>query len=250
MKRFILISVLAVLLIAAAGTTPVTAKTITALSADPPALPPPFVGQQYLITGMLTDGTSGAPLAGRLVTVYMLLEGKKWAEIGTNITNENGQYVVNTRQDGADIFTYKAVFAGDKTYRKSSSPPVNVMVNALPRLWPVANIYFFELHNNGWFLAKIACYYSTDQGVTWHESGHTGAIVMDDYDRVALNTLGVPNGAWVKMHVIVVGGKDRTSGTVFEFRQYSNYYPTWTYYIDGTTFNPHLDGPYEGSAAE
>ena len=243
---------LAVLLIAAVGTTPVTAKVITELSAVPPPLPPPFVGHYYLITGTLTDAASGAPVAGRQVSVFMLLEGKKWAEIGTNITDENGMYVVNTSQDGADIFTYKAVFAGDRTYGKSSSPPCNVRVNALPRMGPSEDVFFFELHNDGWFLAKIACYYSTDQGASWHESGHTGAIVMADYGRVAVGELGVPNHTWVKMHAIVMGGKDRTSDWVFEFDPYSYYntYPTWTYHIEGTTFNPKLGSPHEGSEAD
>ena len=67
-----------------------------------------------------------------------------------------------------------------------------------------------------------------------------------------LDALGVPDGAWVKIHVIGVGGKDRTGNTVFEYREDNNFWfdgPVWTYYLRGTTPNPSIVGPYEGSAS-
>jgi len=60
---------------------------------------------------------------------------------------------------------------------------------------------------------------------------------------------GVPDDAWVKIHVIVVGGKDRTGNTVFEYREDNNFWfdgPVWTYYICGTTLNPSLVGLMRG----
>jgi hypothetical protein len=111
---------------------------------------------------------------------------------------------------------------------------------------PWAFVSHFELHNDGWFVAKLACYYSTDGGVTWKESSSTGGIAMTDYVYMPLDALGVPDRALVKIHVIVVGGKDRTGSTVFEYYKDSFYDqgPTWTYYISGTTLNPELDGAY------
>ena len=71
---------------------------------------------------------------------------------------------------------------------------------------------------------------------------------MTDFVYMRLDYLGVPNGALVKIHVIVVGGNDKTGSTVFEYYQ-GNFWDqgrTWTYYITGTTLNPKLDGPYDG----
>jgi hypothetical protein len=106
-----------------------------------------------------------------------------------------------------------------------------------------APLYGFYLENNGWFVAKIACYYSTDGGVTWHESGHTDGITIWNAKSTTLEDLGVPLYALVKIHVIVVGGKDRTGSEVFQ--HYYTY--CWEgqhygeYAIDGTTGNPKLE---------
>jgi len=103
----------------------------------------------------------------------------------------------------------------------------------------------FSLTNNGWFIAQIACYYSEDDGVTWHESAHSSDITINHWKEVYLEDLGVPDGAWVKIHVIVIAGKDRTHDQVY---QYS--YGMWgcgkAYFINGTTWNPKLsfDGSY------
>lgn len=106
-----------------------------------------------------------------------------------------------------------------------------------------APIYGFYLDNYGWFVAKIACYYSTDGGVTWHESDHTGGVAMFMAGSTPLGDLGVPMYALVKIHVIVVGGKDRTGSEVFQ-----HYYTgCWEgqhygeYSISGTTWNPTLE---------
>jgi hypothetical protein len=76
----------------------------------------------------------------------------------------------------------------------------------------------FVLENLGGFVAKVACYYSTDGGVTWQESGHTSGIAIHGLRHVYLSDLGVPNGALVKIHVIVVAGKDRTGSEVFQYK--------------------------------
>ena len=102
----------------------------------------------------------------------------------------------------------------------------------------------------GWFVAKLACYYSTDGGITWTESSHTDGIKQGDWARVFLRDLGVPYDALVRMHAIVVGGKDRTGSEVFQYSQFAaGRDMSWrygSYYIDGVTWKPVLS--YQGLA--
>ena len=106
----------------------------------------------------------------------------------------------------------------------------------------------FELDNTGWFVAKLACYYSTDGGVTWTETAPSDGITKGNSDRVDwLIDLGVPDHALVKIHAIVVGGKDRT-GDVWEYYDHMGstfgYHVTTdlaAYEISGVTWNPKLE---------
>jgi hypothetical protein len=120
---------------------------------------------------------------------------------------------------------------------ESEAAPEDVVCN-----WQM--IGMFNLNNNGWFVAQIACYYSEDDGVTWKESKHTSDITIGHSQEVWLNDLGVPNRAWVKIHVIVVAGKDRTHDQVFQF--VSGMGCVADYFINGATWNPKLsfDGVY------
>ncbi len=83
-------------------------------------------------------------------------------------------------------------------------------------------IHSFSLYNTGWFVAKIACYYSADNGVTWHESSKSPDILKGNYANVEPGELGVPHtiNMLVKIHVVVVAGKDRTGSEVFEYRPF------------------------------
>ncbi len=102
----------------------------------------------------------------------------------------------------------------------------------------------FELSNEGYFFAKIACYYSTDGGVTWKESSHSGDILKGGYKLIELSELDVPVGALVKIHAIVVAGNDRTGSQVFVYDPDGNgmlkHYAV--YDISGTTLNSKLSG--------
>ncbi len=95
------------------------------------------------------------------------------------------------------------------------------------------------LDNWGGFRTKLACYYSTDGGATWHESSHRDEKCSGCDDRAFLDALNVPNYSLVKIHVVVVAGNDKTGSQVFE---YVDQYPdTWAYYsIGGTTLNDQL----------
>ncbi|MGZ4847076.1 MAG: hypothetical protein ACXV2B_06180 [Halobacteriota archaeon] len=108
---------------------------------------------------------------------------------------------------------------------------------------PISELW---LENDGWFVAKLACEYSTDNGATWTESSHTDGIVITDHTSETLGDLGVPYGALVKIHVIVVGGvggaSHKTGSEVFTYT--SSPYP-WYHYakysITGTIFKNSLD---------
>ncbi len=253
MKRVVMITVLAVLLMTAVGTTTVIAKgqTTTALSCKAPSMPSPLIGDEFQITGNLTDETTSAPVPDQLITVYMLTDEKKWMELGSDTTDDAGLYTVTTRQDTADMYYYKAEFDGDKNYKKVTSATTNVTVNGLAQgSYPFPNVTYFELYNTGLFVAKLAFYYSTDGGNTWTESSHTSGIVAGGYVFMHPDGLNVPNGALVKIHVIVVGGNDKTGSTVFKYNKGDSsmpYLPLYRYYISGTTLNPKLQGPYEAS---
>lgn len=249
MKRILLITLLAVLLLSAVGTIPVMAQgsAKTVLSCESPTMPEPGARERFQITGTLTVEKSGEPVPDRLVTVYMSKGKKKWIQGPSATTDATGQYTVTTGHYNAGNYSYRAVYAGDKIFKKVTSPTIPVTVHPVARMGPYAFVSFFELRNRGWFVANLACYYSTDHGVTWKESDHTGPIAMGQYWQAELTHYGVPDGAWVRIHVIVVGGKDRTGSTVFE-HWYDPFHdgPVWSYSIDGTTLNPELDGPHVG----
>ncbi len=97
-----------------------------------------------------------------------------------------------------------------------------------------------DLENKGAFTTKIACYYSTDEGVTWHESDHSSGIWTGEIGSVYIKDLHVPDGALVKIHAIVVAGKDRTGPELYRYQEVE--WPrNWVMYkISGTTLNPTL----------
>jgi hypothetical protein len=105
----------------------------------------------------------------------------------------------------------------------------------------VAGVYIpptagFYLYNTGWFVAQIACYYSTDGGVTWHESDHSPDIAITRSRYAFCSDLGVPMNALVKFHAVVIGGKDRTDSLIWQ----ASCTGGGAYEISGTTRNPTL----------
>jgi hypothetical protein len=125
---------------------------------------------------------------------------------------------------------------------------------------PPASSYYedivgLRLFNWGWVIAQIQAYYSTDEGVTWQKSGTTDNILRRENDYVDLGDLGVPEGALVKIHVIVIGAKDKTGSEVFRFTRWISYWgenETYAAYeIYGTAFKPGLQywGLYEPGEA-
>ncbi len=153
------------------------------------------------------------------------------------------QIMLKARAAGSTDYTIFALGKATKsgnlhlagTWDKDAAPVEVVAVGGYPA------ISGLQLANKGLFVAKIACYYSTDNGVTWTESDHSSGITVGDGGTVHLADLGVPDRALVKMHAIVVGGKDRTGSEVFQATP--GYAGDWwyAYYeIVGFTWNPEL----------
>jgi hypothetical protein len=91
-----------------------------------------------------------------------------------------------------------------------------------------------DLFNCGGYVAQLASYWSEDSGATWHMSEVIKGISLLEEEYYDLYSHGVPLGAWVKIHIVVVGGKDRTGSDIFinsADTQYGAYYnsygPTW-----------------------
>jgi hypothetical protein len=105
-----------------------------------------------------------------------------------------------------------------------------------------AVIHGLRLLQNGWFIAKLGVKYSTDGGVTWLESVLDSNLTRGENMSMSFQSLGVPEGALAKIHVVVIAGKDRTGSQVF-FAQYHDYLTRYSfaeYEIKGTTGNPTL----------
>ena len=99
------------------------------------------------------------------------------------------------------------------------------------------------LFNGGAFVVQLRCYYSFDGGGTWHDT--SGAIKDISLYQTGyacdLADLGVPPGDLVKIHAVVIGGKDRTGSEVFQYEPSgTNYSECAQYDIYGYTWNPDL----------
>jgi len=108
-----------------------------------------------------------------------------------------------------------------------------------------------RLFNWGWVIGELQAYYSKDGGATWQKSSSTDSIWRLENDYVDLGDLGIPEGALVKIHVIVKAASDKTGSEVFTFRRslplgFKN--ETYAAYeVYGTAFKPKLQywGLYE-----
>ncbi len=100
--------------------------------------------------------------------------------------------------------------------------------------------YGVRIDNFGDFFARVMCLYSTDGGVTWHESKLADVGPTGDTLKISCSDLGVPDHALVKVYVQVVGGvggaKGKLGSEVFESDNsvYPQYYAS--YHIYGTQF--------------
>ena len=186
------------------------------------------------VVGKMTVNTKTWPLPTYVLVAHGLTTDTKYTfgytladevyVIGSKETPEAGAFVVKGNfpiDDEQDLAT--AQFWGMETPPTSGYPRING----------------FDLINYGWFIAKMACFYSTDDGVTWTQTDDTGKITFEN-SSLELVDFGVPEGALVKVYVIVVGGANKTGNEVFECqhggRTWEDIYSYAMYRITGTTF--------------
>jgi|GEM_PF-1086808 len=155
--------------------------------------------------------------------------------------------------DGADYVVFasgKATPSGNLhiagTWKAEATPAEVATSTGCPAL------YSIRFENDGVFIAQIAFKYSIDNGVSWTETDHSDDITSNPNDFknvrwVDLKDFGVPVGALVKFHAIVIGGKDRTGSEVFT-HEYCCYQIGGcceaAYHIKGVTWDP--DFYYDG----
>lgn len=114
----------------------------------------------------------------------------------------------------------------------------------------------FSIENDGWFVIKVGCHYSTDLYTTteqvWHECPNKSKSVALAQDKYAhLDDLGVPLGADVRIKVFVEMGPDQTSDETFTYAYGPGNNPGYchgNYTIEGKVWNPILT--YWGTVCE
>ena len=84
----------------------------------------PAVNQQVTFTATLKSGTT--PLPGKSVTIYHYLNGIKYTD--TTKTTVNGQITLTQKFGSTGPRTYYATFAGDTSYKGSTSAVVTITV--------------------------------------------------------------------------------------------------------------------------
>jgi len=195
------------------------------------------------VAGKVTVNTSNAQLPGYVLVAHGLKPNTKYTFGYT--TPEDVYTIGSTDTPKAGALVIKGTFPLDDVEDLQSA---EFWVMETPPGWAESDvIYGFDLRNEGWFIAQLACYYSTDGGVTWKESSHTDGIYRTEWGGAVLSDLGVPNGALVRIHAIVVAGNDKTGSEVFRYQDYAYYghYYWAVYYISGTTLNDTLE--FEGT---
>jgi hypothetical protein len=195
------------------------------------------------VAGKVTVNTANAQLPSYVLVAHGLTPKTKYTfgytasgevyTIGSTDTPKAGALVING--------TFPLDDVGDLQ-------SAQFWVMETPPGWEYSNvIHGLDLRNVGVFVAKLACYYSTDGGVTWKESSHTDGISYMEWGGATLSGLGVPNGALVRIHAIVVAGNDKTGSEVFQHSEYphNGHYYWAEYYISGTTLHDTLE--FEGT---
>jgi hypothetical protein len=236
MNKWILLTVGCALLLGTAG----PARTASAAQGGRLPVYDCRVTYNGKMVGLAVVNTADASLPSYVLVAWGLTPNTKYTfgytarseeyTIGSKETTEEGALVI----EGRFPVDEPKSLASARFWVRETLPTSSGWLNG----FVLGNYY-------GWFITRIACYYSTDGGVTWIESSHTGDITKGESKRVLLKDLGVPDGARVRIHAIVIGGKDRTGSEIFLCSymscglEYSTRYAT--YYIDGVTWNPVLD---------
>jgi len=100
----------------------------------------------------------------------------------------------------------------------------------------MADIGFFNLKNNGAFVAKLEFEYYA--GNKWVRKSGTGDITVGNSKKASPGDYGVPEGSTVRLYVNVVAGKDKTSNESFTYKRGNGSVANYT--ISGTTLSNSL----------
>jgi hypothetical protein len=125
-----------------------------------------LVGQTIYVTGNLTDKTNGTSLQGKTVILSYALEGNStWVPIGSDITNSEGNYIIQWVTAASGIFTLKAEWTGDSNYQAASSATTLSFV-------PYQNQNAFLVESNS--TVTSLAFNSTTSELGFTVSGETG----------------------------------------------------------------------------
>jgi len=133
----------------AIGNEAVNAPTQTALAASTST---PAVNQPTTFTATLKSGIT--PLSSKSVTIYHYLNGVKYIDT-TKKTNSTGQITLTQTFSSTGQRTYYASFAGDTSYKKSTSSVVNVNVKVPIRITLAASTTTPAVNQKVTFTAKL-----------------------------------------------------------------------------------------------
>jgi len=95
-----------------------------------------------------------------------------------------------------------------------------------------------KLKNEGGFVAKLQCRYSTDGGNSWQHADGTGGITSPFEGTLDPSDHGVPDGSRISAYVFVVWGNDVQGREIFAYEKGNS--RTAKYTIKGTTLDSSL----------
>ena len=151
------------------GTSP-TQPTQLSLSVNNPN---PTVNQEVTFAAILKNGTKTIP--SKPVIIYHYLNGVRYTDTTKN-TNANGQITLTQTFGSAGPRTYYATFAGDASYKASTSSVLNVTVKAPIRVTLAASTPTPAVNQQVTFTAKLYWWNSATNQWTLITSGKSITI--------------------------------------------------------------------------
>ncbi len=132
-KKLWLLAGISILLLLTCVTPVLAARpTVLTVAADPAGI---IAGEYTVISGKLSDASTGAGITGQAVTIQVSDDGITWQTAGL-ATTRIGQYSLNKVMTQPGDYYFRAVFSGSFAYSGATSAPV--MVQVTPQEGPEA----------------------------------------------------------------------------------------------------------------
>jgi hypothetical protein len=126
-KKLWLLAGISILLLLSCITPVLAARpTVLSVAADPTGI---IAGEYTVISGKLSDASTGAGITGQAVTIQISDDGLTWQTAGL-ATTRIGQYSLNKVMTQPGDYYFRAVFSGSFTYSGAMSAPVLVQVTS------------------------------------------------------------------------------------------------------------------------